>query len=129
MHLGNFNVGLLYYSLYFGLFGLFARYCHSNMPRWNVLTFPAIWMLLEYLREHIGFLSFPWGTLGYSQYTVLPVAQLSAWTGVYGVSFLIVAVNTVVAEVLSVLLSVPSRRDLWIVLARRRLAFSCQLLS
>ena len=100
----NYAVGLLGFSWYFGVFGFAAHYCQRKAPRWNVLIFPCLWAVLEYVRSHIGFLSITWGILGYSQYSVLPVARISRITGVYGVSFLIVAVNAVLAEgVLSVL--------------------------
>lgn len=97
----NFSLSMLYTSCYVGLFALAAHFFRNHMPRSNVLTFPTTWVVLEYIRSHAGFLSLPWGILGYSQYTVLPVASLSAWTGVYGVSFLIVAVNTALAELIS----------------------------
>jgi apolipoprotein N-acyltransferase len=35
----------------------------------------------------------PGGSLGYSQAGVLPVVQIAAWTGVYGISFTVAAVN------------------------------------
>lgn len=41
----------------------------------------------------------PGGSLGYSQAEVLPVVQLAAWTGVYGVSFALAAANAALAEV------------------------------
>ena len=40
---------------------------------------------------------FPWGLLGYSQHAQLPVIQIAELGGVYGVSFLIVAVNAALA--------------------------------
>ncbi|MHC4277979.1 MAG: apolipoprotein N-acyltransferase [Planctomycetota bacterium] len=96
----NLILVLLGSACYFGMFGLFAHYFQKKIPRWNALALPATWVLLEYLRTHLGFLSVPCGILGYSQYSVLPVAQISVFTGVYGVSFLIVAVNTVLAEII-----------------------------
>ena len=33
---------------------------------------------------------FPWNPLGASQFRMLPVIQMAAWTGVYGVGFLMV---------------------------------------
>jgi apolipoprotein N-acyltransferase len=48
-----------------------------------------VWVALEMILGR--FLSgFPWDFLGVSQYKMLPVIQVAAFTGVYGVSFLIV---------------------------------------
>jgi apolipoprotein N-acyltransferase len=44
------------------------------------------------------FLSSSWGILGYSQYSVLPVARIASFAGIYGISLFIVLVNTVFAE-------------------------------
>jgi apolipoprotein N-acyltransferase len=41
----------------------------------------------------------PWATLGYSQAGLTPLVQIAAVTGVYGVSFLVAAVNGALAEV------------------------------
>ncbi len=40
----------------------------------------------------------PGGSLGYSQAGVLPVVQVAAWLGVYGVSFALAAVNAALAD-------------------------------
>lgn len=96
----NFGLVVLLSGVYLGLFGISAHYLNKGNPRWNVLTFPAAWVLAEYMHSHMGFLSNPSGLLGYTQYTTLTVAQVSAFTGVYGVSFLIVAVNSALAEII-----------------------------
>jgi apolipoprotein N-acyltransferase len=101
----NFSLVVLANGCYFGLFGLFVYYFKKRIPRWNTLTFPTTWVLLEYIQSNLAFLAHPWGILGYSQYSVLPVVQIAALTGVYGVSFLIVMVNTVLAEIVRPLLS------------------------
>ena len=59
-----------------------------------LLVFPLAWTSLEYLRS-FAFSGFPWGTLGYSLYTVLPLIQIADITGVYGLSFLITCANVV----------------------------------
>ena len=127
MGLGNFSLGVAGNAFYIGLFGLAAQYFHARLPRWDIVTFPTIWVLLEYLKTHTDFLSFPWGILGYSQYAVLPVAQVSALTGVYGVSFLIVAVNALVVDILPVLVPLSNWQDLWGRLARRGRMLSWRL--
>ncbi len=59
-----------------------------------LLVFPLAWTSLEYLRS-LALTGFPWGTIGYSQYTVIPLIQIADITGVYGPSFLIALANTV----------------------------------
>lgn len=101
----NFSLGVFLKASYLGLFGLLAFHFQKKRPHWNVLTLPATWVVIEYLRSHLSFLSTPWGILGYSQYSVIPVVQIAAFTGVYGVSFLIVLVNTVITEIMCLCLS------------------------
>lgn len=83
-------------SLYLGLYvGLFAW----AIARWRrgglflLLFAPALWVALEYLRTH-ALTGFPWGLLGYTQHRHLTLIQGVDVTGVYGLSFLVVLVNT-----------------------------------
>jgi apolipoprotein N-acyltransferase len=57
---------------------------------------PVLWVAGEWIRGHLMG-GFPWGLMGYSQHGVLPVIQIAELTGVYGVSFLVVAVNAALA--------------------------------
>ena len=82
-----------YLSVYFGLFGLFFRSIRWAPPMGLVLLVPALWVSLEYLRSHL-FTGFPWILLGYSQVPYLPLVQISDVTGVWGISYLVMAVNT-----------------------------------
>ncbi len=52
----------------------------------------ALWVGLEYIRTY-AFTGFAWGALGYSQYANLNFIQIADFSGVYGISFLIVLVN------------------------------------
>jgi apolipoprotein N-acyltransferase len=63
---------------------------------------PVVWVATELGRTHI-FTGFPWVLLGYSQTTVLPVAQFASLFGVYGVSMLVAAVGAAMA------MAVPER--------------------
>ncbi|WP_300668361.1 apolipoprotein N-acyltransferase [Desulfoluna sp.] len=90
---------LVLLSLYLGLYvGLFAW----GLSRWRrdglfVLLFaPVVWVALEYLRT-LAFTGFPWGLLGYTQQNSLALIQGVDITGVYGVSFLVVLMNTALA--------------------------------
>ena len=57
---------------------------------------PALWVTGELLRTYL-LSGFPWGLLGYIPSRRLLVIQIAAWTGVYGVSALLVLVNTALA--------------------------------
>ncbi|MBT0662929.1 apolipoprotein N-acyltransferase [Geobacter pelophilus] len=55
-------------------------------------SLPLVWVGMEYVRS-FALTGFPWASLGYSQYKILPLIQIADVVGVYGVSFLIVLVN------------------------------------
>ncbi len=61
-----------------------------------LLLAPAVWVTTELGRAYL-FTGFPWVLLGYSQATVLPLAQLASLFGVYGLSALVVLVNASLA--------------------------------
>ena len=63
-----------------------------------VLLGPALWVALDYVRAHAGFLACPWGTLAHSQHRNLPLLQVASLVGEYGVTFLVVLGNAAIAE-------------------------------
>jgi len=75
--------------------GLFAH-CGSLLLRrhgavaWFLL--PPLWVTLEWIRGR-ALTGFPWGLAGYCLARCLPLIQVAAWTGVYGVTFLILSAN------------------------------------
>jgi len=85
----------LYLALYFGIFGLlfnrFAFFTLHPSPLTGLLI-AIIWIILEYLQAHL-FTGFGWALLGYSQYKNLALIQIADFSGVYGVSFIIMMVN------------------------------------
>jgi apolipoprotein N-acyltransferase len=85
-------IALLLPSLAFGACVTFFRVAARRWPRpAALLALPAAWTAFEFL------LSFNPGSgsvtsLGYTQVTVLPVLQLAALTGIWGISFLVMLV-------------------------------------
>jgi len=71
------------------------------------LTLPFIWVAFEYLRT-VGIPDFPWDLVGYSQIERVRLIQIVDITGIYGVSFLIVAVNGLLWELVTG--QAPSRK-------------------
>jgi apolipoprotein N-acyltransferase len=84
-------------GLYFGLFGfgiaLIRRLTGST--RLALAFAPFLWAALELAASRIT--SVPWDQLGYSQVDNGLINQLAPWTGVYGISFVLVAANALLA--------------------------------
>lgn len=96
----NFITLLPYFALYFGLFGLAFCFISKRNKLPSLVIAPVLWVAIEFLRSNIGFLRLPCSLLGHSQYLNLPIIQISALTGAYGVSLLIVMVNVSISELL-----------------------------
>jgi apolipoprotein N-acyltransferase len=94
----DFLMMVAYGGLYFGAFAVTLNFlvARTFLPLW-VLA-PPLWVTLEYIRSHFFFLEIPWALLGHSQYQHLQLIQVSEFTGVYGISFLIVMVNAALYE-------------------------------
>ena len=65
----------------------------SRIPA--VLTMPIAWTAVEWIRTYFP-IGFPWNLLGYTAYRNLELIQFAEFTGVYGVSALIIFFNAVV---------------------------------
>ncbi len=77
-------------SLFMGTFGwLAALFAKTPNRLWLI---PILWTALEYVRTYI-FTGFPWGFLGHTQFRHIWMIQIADIVGVYGLSFLIVAIN------------------------------------
>lgn len=86
---------VLFLALYFGLFGIGYAWLSKKNFLAQIFLVPALWVAIEYLRAHL-LTGFGWALLGHSQYQNLWLIQIADITGVYGVSFLAVAVNVVI---------------------------------
>ncbi len=80
-------------GLYWGLFGVAVGLVRrrTGSVAWALAAAPVFWAALELAAARIT--SVPWDQLGYSQVDNALVSQLAPWTGVYGISFVLVAVN------------------------------------
>lgn len=82
----------VYLSLYTGLFAFLIVKIHTRGSYPLLLLAPSLWVSLEYIRTYF-LTGFPWSSIGYSQYKTLPLIQIADITGIYGISFLVVAIN------------------------------------
>jgi apolipoprotein N-acyltransferase len=78
---------------------------------WTIIG-AAAWVALELLRGWL-FTGFPWSLLGVSQYKLVPLIQIAAVTGVYGVSFLVVWFSLALYSAAEMIYRHPARRHTW----------------
>jgi len=65
-------------------------------PGARFFVLPAAWVVFDWLRS-LGFIGYPWGMIGTSQYAVPLVIQTASVGGVWMVDFLVLLVNGVAA--------------------------------
>jgi len=85
-----------YLALYWGAVAAAIAWVRPRLGNATLWLAPPFWVAAELARTYV-LSGFPWGLMGYVPYRRLELIQVAAWTGVYGVSFLIVAVNTALA--------------------------------
>lgn len=94
-------------GMYFGLFGLCIGLVRRRAGKeWALASAPLFWTAFELAGSRIT--SVPWDQLGYSQVDNALLTQLAPWTGVYGISFVLVLANALLTG--GLVLGAPRRR-------------------
>jgi len=97
---GGWGILLLIAMAWGILTGTFAWAVH-RLSRVSIalacLGAPFLWVTFEFVRAHLPEISFPWNLLGYPAAANLGLVQLTAITGIYGLSFLVAAFNALFA--------------------------------
>ena len=91
-----------YLSIYVALFAGGIAYLRDKGMN-QIIAAPLLWTCLEYLKTHL-LTGFPWENLAYSQYLNPHIIQISDITGTYGITFVIVFINSVICNLLNYLL-------------------------
>ena len=84
-------------GLYYGLFGwliAFVRHATGGV-RAPLLLAPFLWTAIDLLGAHL--IKVPWDQLGYSQIDNAALTSIAPWTGTYGITFVLLAVNACLA--------------------------------
>jgi apolipoprotein N-acyltransferase len=87
-----------YLALFPALFTLCLSWLAARYGSRAVLLAPAVWVTSELARTYF-WSGFPWLLLGYSQTTVLPIAQFASVVGVFGMSALVALAGTALAYI------------------------------
>ena len=90
--------------LYLSFYPAFHLLVLAAVTRWRLIPFliaaPGTWVLFEMARSR-GELAFPWGLVGYSLSNQAALLQSAEVWGVFGLSFVIVLVNALMAGCVS----------------------------
>jgi apolipoprotein N-acyltransferase len=108
----------LYPAVWAWLSGRNVENGRLRVESWNAraahaLLCAAAWVALEMIVARL-FSGFPWNLLGSSQQRLFPLIQVASWTGVYGVSFLVVWFSVSLLNALDGMLSRPTTRHVWL---------------
>jgi apolipoprotein N-acyltransferase len=102
--LGTFNlislqaVGVIFFFFYGAFMPLAVGALELiRSPRLRPLVLPLAWTAFELARSS-GFLGYPWLLVAHSQYRVLSLIQIAEIGGVWMVSFVVLLVNSLLAE-------------------------------
>ncbi|MBN2441528.1 MAG: apolipoprotein N-acyltransferase [Spirochaetales bacterium] len=82
--------------LYFITFMIPLVFIVKKSKKWGFILVPVVWTVFDFLRS-TGFLGYPWGLIGSSQYQFIPLIQTAAVTGIWGVSFIVILFNSSIA--------------------------------
>src|SRR3954462_1425367 len=111
----------LYLGLYHGFFGLVISILAKWSQRAALVLSPFVWVAVELARTRIT--GFPWDLLGIAQVDNIPLARMARFTGVYGISFEIMVVNTAFAAAFII----RRNRRMQLLLAATAAAFVLQI--
>jgi len=98
------------YSIYYAFFFFCIAFIGKNLKSYRWILTPLIWISNELLRS-TGFHGFPWNLLGDSQWNIPFLVQSADIFGVWGISFLIILVNSVIAEFFDTLIKSKSIKN------------------
>jgi apolipoprotein N-acyltransferase len=82
-------------SPYFVAFAFLMTWIARRNRGLAVFAAPFLWVALELARARMPDIAFPWNLIGYAASGNLALVQVTAVTGIYGLSFLIAAYNAI----------------------------------
>ncbi len=89
---------LLWQSLFSLLFGMLVWWAGRRCAeRWFALAVGSSWLLTEWLRS-LGTFGYPWALLASTQVAFLPIVQIAAWLGSFGLSGIIALINALLFQ-------------------------------
>jgi apolipoprotein N-acyltransferase len=92
-----FGLVIIITSLFRAVFGATIAWLGKSSPERACVAAPFVWVTLEFAFLHFPAIGFPWDLLGYVGAENLALVQLTAVTGIFGLSLLVAAYNSLAA--------------------------------
>jgi len=92
------SIGLfIVLSFFIGAFAYLIKYLSPQIRiKKTLFAIPIIWVAIEFFRSELWFLGFSWLSIGYSQSDFRSILQFASILGIYGISFVILLVNSLI---------------------------------
>ena len=84
-------------SLFHAVFAAVTAWLGEGAPERACLAAPLLWVAMEFGMMHLPAIGFPWNLLGYVAAGNLALVQITAVTGIFGLSLLVAAYNGLAA--------------------------------
>ncbi len=88
---------VLFLTLNYAFIGWWFGWLRTHWGPATIWSLPFLWVVVEFVRT-FGTLGFPWVALANSQAVYLLPIQIAEYTGIYGLSFWVVTLNVLGAE-------------------------------
>ena len=95
------------FLIFYLVFLIPTLWLYKSLPRIGFLILPLAWVGFEFLRSS-GFFGYPWGLWGVTQYQFTSLVQIAALTGIWGLSFIVLLINSGFAVALGGVLGIRS---------------------
>ncbi len=95
--LGVFALFVAVFALHTALFAVLLHLQLARFGHWGLLLAPPTWVAVELIQTYAIFGGFPWMLVGYALAPYNGLLQGVTFTGVYGLSFLLVGVGSLLA--------------------------------
>jgi apolipoprotein N-acyltransferase len=96
---GVFALVIVIMSVYHAAFAAVIAWLGKFSTRRACITAPFLWAAMEFATMHMPAIGFPWNLLGYVATGNLAFVQLTAITGIFGLSLLVASFNALAAWV------------------------------
>jgi apolipoprotein N-acyltransferase len=84
-------------GIFWAVFTWGIAFASRKGPLWACALAPCLWVAMEFTISRLPIIGFPWNLIGYAAGQSLALLQLTAITGIYGLSFVVAGFGSLIA--------------------------------